>query len=56
MGILWYWFDLEGFRLPCTTISSEFELRALGIEADFFVLFKQKFRIKKERKIQILVK
>jgi len=26
--ILWYWFDLEGFRLPCATILAEFEFRA----------------------------
>ena len=48
-----YWFDLEGFRLPCTTISSEFEFPALSIEADFL---KQKFEIKKEHEIQILVR
>ena len=41
--------------MPYTTISSEFEFRALGIEADLFVLFKQKFEIKKECEIQILV-
>ena len=27
--VLWYWFELKGFRKPCAIIYQEFEFRAL---------------------------